>query len=103
MKISRFEDLDIWKISVELTRKIYSFTGAKEFSKDFALRDQIRRSVLSIGANIAEGFERNNNNEFIRYLSIAKGSTGETRSHLYVAKILKYVSDKEYSSVNNEL
>lgn len=80
MRITKFEDLNIWKLSLEITKEIYDLTSQKEFSRDFCLRDQIRRAVISISSNIAEGFEKNNNNEFIRYLKIAKGSVGETNN-----------------------
>lgn len=79
MKILKFEEINCWKLSLKATKLIYDLTSKGSFSKDFFLRDQIRRSIVSVGANIVEGFEKNNNNEFIRYLKIAKGSSGETR------------------------
>ena len=85
MKISAFTDLEIWKLSVEVTVAIYKITRNNEFKKDFGLVDQIRRAIISVSSNIAEGFERNNNNEFIQYLRIAKGSAGEVRSQLLVS------------------
>ena len=90
-----FEDLEVWKSSRELTRKIYKVTGDGSFSKDFGLRDQIRRASVSVMSNIAEGYERGGNQEFIQFLSIAKGSCGEVRCQLYVALDQGYVNSKE--------
>jgi four helix bundle protein len=80
-----FEDIDSWKRARALTRRIYELTEQDPFSRDFALRDQIRRSSISVMSNIAEGVERDGNREFLQFLSIAKGSAGEVRSQLYVA------------------
>jgi four helix bundle protein len=80
MKIQRFEELNIWKLSLLITRIIYDLSAKPNFARDFGLRDQIRRAVISISSNIVEGFEKNNNNEFVRFLKIAKGSVGEVRN-----------------------
>jgi four helix bundle protein len=103
MKIEKFEDLPIWKLSLKLTRDIYDLTNLPKFSRDFALRDQIRKAVISISSNIVEGFEKNNNNEFIRFLKISKGSTGEVRNQLYVALAVKYISQEQFNKTNQEL
>lgn len=103
MKINKFEELQIWKLSLKVTRDIYDITKQKEFSYDFALRDQIRRAVISISSNIVEGFEKNNNNEFIRFLKIAKGSSGEVRNQLYIALAINYISQQQFDLVNGEL
>ena len=95
MSVKYFEDLSIWKLSRELTNRIYAITGSGEFSKDYGLRDQIRRASVSIMSNIAEGFERGGNQEFGQFLSIAKGSSGEVRSQLYVAVDQGYINTKE--------
>ena len=95
MSVKYFEDLSIWKLSRELTGRIYKITGSGEFSKDFGLRDQIRRASVSIMSNIAEGFERGGNQEFSQFLSIAKGSSGEVRSQLYVAMDQCYITQKD--------
>lgn len=84
-KIARFEELEAWQLARQLTQQIYIITGAGNFAKDFGLRDQIRRASVSIMANIAEGFERGGNKEFVQFLAVAKGSAGEVRSLLYVA------------------
>ena len=85
MRIESFEDLEIWKEARRLTTIIYRVSSGSKFSKDFALRDQIRRAVISIMSNIAEGFERSGNQEFVQFLYIAKGSCGEVRSQIYAA------------------
>jgi four helix bundle protein len=83
--IKQFEDLEAWKKARELGNAIYKVTSDGSFSRDFVLRDQIRRAVVSISSNIAEGFERSGDGEFNRFLAIAKGSCGELRSQLYLA------------------
>ena len=100
MTIKRFEDLEAWKIARELTRNIYNLTRNEPFSKDFGLRDQICRSTVSIMSNVAEGFERDGDKEFANFLSIAKGSAGETRSLLYVALDQSYISEAEFQTAS---
>jgi four helix bundle protein len=84
-RIEKIEDLIIWQKARELSKKVYEITTEGKFAKDFGLRDQIRRSSVSVMSNIAEGFERQGDGEFKRFLSIVKGSLGEVRSQLYVA------------------
>lgn len=103
MKIKKFEDLKIWQQSLKATKVIYDLTAKKEFAKDFGLRDQIRRSIISVSSNIVEGFEKNNNNEFIRFFKIAKGSVGEARNQLYIAHTVGYISDDEFEKTNKLL
>lgn len=90
-----FEDLEVWKSARVLTNKIYEITRDNVFSKDYGLRDQIRRASVSIMSNIAEGYERGGNQEFIQFLSIAKGSCGEVRCQLYIAGDQDYISQNE--------
>lgn len=97
MKIERFEDINVWKQSRDLVNSIYHFTSKDSFSKDYGLKDQIQRAAVSIMTNIAEGFERDNNKEFIRFLIYSKGSAGEVRSLLYVALDLKYIAKDEFT------
>lgn len=92
MQVKNFEDLEIWKDARALTRGIYQLTRDSKFSKDFGLRDQIRRAAVSIMSNIAEGFERGGNQEFVQFLYVAKASCGEVRSHLYVAVDQAYLT-----------
>ena len=94
MQVKNFEDLEIWKDARLLTKATYQLTKDARFAKDFALRDQIRRAAVSILSNIAEGFERGGNQEFIQFLYVAKGSCGEVRSQLYVAMDQGYVDPK---------
>lgn len=103
MKITKFEDLKIWKLSLKITKIIYDLTSKGKFSKDFCLRDQIRRAIISVSSNIVEGFEKNNNNEFIRFLKIAKGSLGEVRNQLYITLEVDYITKSEFNDLNKQL
>jgi four helix bundle protein len=94
MKIERFEDLEIWKEARELCKRVFEITLVNPFCNDFKFRDQIRSSSGSIMDNIAEGFERGGNKEFIQFLSMAKGSCGETRSQSYRAFDYKYINQE---------
>lgn len=94
--VKSFEELKIWQMSREFCKDIFKITNYVSFSKDFRLKDQIRSSSGSIMDNIAEGFERDGNKEFIQFLSIAKGSCGETRSQLYRALDYSYITEKEF-------
>lgn len=96
MKIERFEDLEVWKLSREVVKMIYTLTNKGKFIRDFGFREQIQRSAVSVMSNIAEGFERKTDKEFIQFLYIAKGSCGELRSQLYIALDLGYINDKEF-------
>ncbi|MFQ5714236.1 MAG: four helix bundle protein [Candidatus Scalinduaceae bacterium] len=102
MSARYFEDLEVWILSRELTNKIYNVSSNGRFAKDFGLRDQIRRAAVSIMSNIAEGYERGGNQEFIQFLSIAKASCGEVRSQLYVAMDQNYINKKECSQLIDE-
>lgn len=81
------------------TRRIYEISSNGQFSRDFALVNQIRRAAISIQSNIAEGFERDGNKEFIQFLAIAKGSCGEVRSQMYVALDQDYVDQITFDDV----
>ena len=94
-KIQRLEDLLVWRKAKDLASEIYRITSTGAFSKDFPLRDQVRRAVISISSNIAEGFGRYNPGEFRNFLSIASGSTTEVKSQLYLAKELGYLVESE--------
>lgn len=96
MGIQKFEDIISWKKSNDLALLIYKLF--KE-NNDFGFKNQIQRAVISISNNIAEGFERKSNKEFIYFLYIAKGSCAEVRSMIYVAKELEYISKKEFNNL----
>ena len=94
--IYRFEDLDAWKIARELTRDVYRITQADEFSRDFGLKNQIRKASVSVMSNIAEGFERGTRPEFHRFLTMAKSSCAEVRAQLYVALDVGYLKPDSF-------
>src|SRR4030042_4653167 len=94
--IKRFEDLKCWKTSRELCRLIYGFTRKEKFSKDFALVNQIRNSSGSGMDNMAEGFDRAGNKEFIQFLAVSRGSIAEVKSQLYRALDRNYIDDSEF-------
>ncbi len=96
MTISKFEDIEAWQNARDLTKGIYEFCNEGRASKDFGYRDQVQRAAISVTSNIAEGFELNNNKEFVRYLKYSKGSCGEIRSLLIVASDLQYINEKKY-------
>ena len=98
----RFEDIDAWQKARALARDIYILSGSGEFSKDFSFRDQIRRAGVSIMANIAEGFERGGNKEFVQFPSIAKASSAEFRSHLYIALDENYIKKEQFEKLYND-
>ena len=94
--VTRFEDLEAWQRARTLCNEVYAVSNKGIFSKDFGLKDQIRRASVSILSNIAEGFERSGSREFIQFLSIAKGSAGELRSQLYVALDQGYLAQRDF-------
>jgi four helix bundle protein len=94
--IKRFEDIEAWKSARELRRTVYRLTRDKRFAADFALVGQIRRAAISSGSNIAEGFERGGNREFIQFLSNSKGSAGEIKEQLYCALDEDYITQDQF-------
>ena len=95
-RIEKFEDLEIWKLGMQLFRDVYNLV--KE-SKDFGLKDQIIRSSLSVPSNIAEGFDRDSNKEFVRFLNISLSSCSELRTQLYALKSIGFIPGK----ISNEM
>lgn len=98
-KFSKFEEIQAWQKGYDVTLKIYALTNKGAFSKDFGLRDQIRRACVSIMANIAEGHGRRTNSEFANFLNIARGSTAEVQSHLHIARGLDYLDDDSFDEI----
>lgn len=96
MGIERFEDIFAWQKAKELSVSVYSLFSE---SRDFGFRDQIQRASVSVMNNIAEGFERKSNKEFRQFLYIAKGSCGEVRSMLYLAKELNKISEHDFKNL----
>ena len=97
MKVQRFEDLEAWQIAQELANQVYKITKQESVCRDFGFVDQIRRAAISIMNNIAEGFERGSNKDFVRFLFIARGSAGEVRSLLYLGLDQGYLTNSEFS------
>ena len=95
----KFEDILAWQKSRQATKLVYEITNQGNFAKDFGLRDQIRRSSVSVMANIAEGFGRRSNKEFSNFLNFAHGSIAETQSHLYIALDLNYLNRNDFSEL----
>lgn len=95
-KFKSFEEINSWQKSRIFNKRIYLVTENSNFKKDFDFVRQIRRASLSISSNIAEGFERNTDKEFIYFLYVAKASAGEVRSQLYLAFDLEYIIKEEF-------
>ena len=100
MKIEKFEDIESWKLSRELVKKIYAI---KSIEKDYGLKDQIRRASVSIMSNISEGFDSGSNKSFILFLNYSYRSASEVQSLLYVCKDLSYVTKQEFKKLFEEV
>ena len=102
MTAERFEDLRIWQTARSQANRVYSAFGSESIaSRDFGFRDQIQRCSVSVMNNIAEGFERKTDQDFARFLDIAKGSNGELRSMLYLAEDLDYLHHETANEMRN--
>lgn len=102
-KFSKFEEIRTWQKAKDMTLRIYQITSDSGFSKDYGLKDQIRRTSVSIMANIAEGHGRRTNVEFANFLAIARGSVAEVQSHLYMALGLKYIVRNQFDELYQTL
>ncbi len=102
-KIDRFEELEIWQLAIKIAVDIYKVSNIGALKSDFGAKDQIRRAASSISNNIAEGFEYNNNKEFLRFLKYAKGSAGELRSQLKILEEANLIESTFYNEKYNEL
>ncbi|TDD99436.1 four helix bundle protein [Flavobacterium cellulosilyticum] len=98
-KFNSFEEINSWQKSRLFNKRIYEITENSAFKKDYDLVRQIRRASVSISSNIAEGFERNTDKEFVYYLYVSKASAGEVRSQLYLALDLNYISKIEFDDL----
>ena len=101
MGVKRFEDLIAWQRSRELNKNTYEITSKLPLSKDYSLRDQMRRASISVMSNIAEGFDRGGDKEFIQFLFHAKGSCSELRSQLSAASDIGYLIPVDYQKLFN--
>lgn len=98
-KIEKFEDIEAWKSAREVAKLVYAVSLGDKFCRDFALCNQIRRAAVSIVSNIAEGFERGGNKEFVQFLAVAKGSCGEVRAQLYIALDQGYIDETKFKEI----
>lgn len=98
-----FEDLLLWQKAHQAILHLYKLTEGELFSRDFALKNQMRRAAISISSNIAEGHDRKSNKEFCHFLTISKASSSELRSQLILAKDLNYVSEREFLQLKQNL
>ena len=100
--VRRFEELECWKEAREFVKLIYGLTKKDAFRKDFELVSQLRRSAVSTMANIAEGFHRNSNRDFMKFLDYSRASIAESISHCYVALDQQYINEEEMALVNEQ-
>lgn len=96
-----FEEIKAWQVSRELAKEIYKITSTAMFAADRGLKYQIRRAAVSVVSNIAEGFERGGNKEFIQFLFQAKGSCGEVRAQLYLCRDLGYMNEETFQNLRS--
>ena len=99
MKIIRFEDLDCWQQARSIVNRVYGVCSANGFKREYSLVDQVKRAATSIMANIAEGFSRKGNKEFIQFLFISKSSAAELQSHLYIALDQGYINRSQFDEL----
>lgn len=102
MAFTRFEDIEVWQMSRELARNVYQVTAGGLFAKDWGLKDQIQRAVVSVSSNIAEGHGRRGNREMVTFLWIAKGSASEVQSQLYIAFDMNYLTQEQFDKLYND-
>ena len=103
MKITRFEDIEAWQEARKLVKMVYEVTNKKEkFRKDFRFINQFQSAAVSSMSNIAEGFSRKSNKEFIQFLFVSKSSAAEVQSQLYVALDQEYISQSDFDRIYNQ-
>ena len=103
MKITRFEHIECWQEARKIVNRVYRICSVDGFKRDYSLIDQIKRAAISIMANIAEGFSRKGNKDFIQFLFIAKSSAAELQSHLYVALDQRYLTEPDFNGLYEDL
>ena len=101
--MGKFQDLKVWQRAKDLAVYIYKLTGKTPFTKDFGLRDQIRKAAVSIPSNIAEGDELGTNKQAIRHFYIAKGSSAEVLTQAIIALEIEYIDNKSFEHIEKEL
>lgn len=99
MAYQSFEDLDVWQRGCRLAVEVFRKFGE---CKNFTLKDQVQRSALSVPCNVAEGSERGSNKDFAHFLNISKGSCGELRTQLYIARKLEFISKIAFNQLISE-
>ena len=97
--ITRFEEIRAWQTARVLTKEVYEVSSRASFARDYGLRDQLRRAAVSVMSNIAEGYESETQEQFIRYLGYAKASAGEVRSQLYVALDVGHLDEGQFETL----
>jgi four helix bundle protein len=100
--VQKFEELNVYQQARDLTNGVYAVTRVAAFSRDVSLVDQIRRAAVSVVSNIAEGYERGTTTEFVQFLYFAKGSCGEVRAQLEIARDQKYLSDSDCEKLQGQ-
>ena len=102
MRIERFEEIDAWKKARKLVNMVYDISDDGLFSRNTSLKNQIRSASVSIMSNVSEGFDRGTNKEFVQFLIIARASTSEVKSHLYVALDRKYTGPEKFQEIYDQ-
>ena len=100
--ITKFEDLEIWQEARKLAKEVFILSKETDLKTDFRFKEQIKASSGSVMDNIAEGFERDGNLEFRQFLSVAKGSAGETRSQIYRLYDCEYISEEQFKDLKKK-
>ncbi len=103
MLITKFEELDVWNVSRKLVKEIYFITSEGSFSKDYQLKDQIRRAATSIMLNISEGFDSRSSKTFVNFLNYSYRSASETKSALYISLDLEYINQNQFNNLSSKL
>ena len=101
-EINSFEDIRAWQVALDIANAIYRITREDPMRRDYGFVDQLRRAAVSIMNNVAEGYERGSNKDFIKFLFIARGSAGETRSMMYLARDQGYIGEETYRELTEQ-